>query len=149
MDEKTAGTYFRFFNEIGIIEQLSRAQLEARLPDGMIAPHFTLLNHLIRVKDGQTPLDMARAFQVPKTTLTHTLRVLEKRGFIELRPNPKDARSKQVWLTDAGRNTRDQAIADMVPDFVEMAAEFPPERLEPILPLLEEVRRFLDEARDT
>lgn len=148
MDEETAGTYFRFFNEIGIIEQLSRARLEARLPEGMIAPHFSVLNHLIRVKDGQTPLVLARAFQVPKTTMTHTLAVLEKHKLIEMRPNPDDARSKQVWLTQAGRDTRNGAIAAMVPDFADLAEAFPAERIEAVLPLLEEIRKYLDEARN-
>ena len=148
MDETTSETYFRFFNEVGIIEQLSRARLEAQLPDGMIAPHFAVLNHLIRVKDGQTPLVLARAFQVPKTTMTHTLSVLEKRGLVETRPNPKDARSKQVWLTEAGRSVRNQAILDLGADFAELAAAIPPDRVQSILPLLEEIRIYLDEARN-
>ena len=46
---------FQLFNEIGIIGQLSRAMFEARLPDGLLLTHFTVINHLIRVKDGQTP----------------------------------------------------------------------------------------------
>ncbi len=148
MDEATASIYFRFFNEIGILEQLGRARLEARLPKGMIAPHFSVLNHLIRVKDGQTPLVLARAFQVPKTSMTHTLATLQQRGYIDLRPNPKDARSKQVWLTPAGRAVRNQAILDMTPDFVELAKTFPREKIEEVLPLLENVRSFLDKARD-
>ena len=89
----TTGLYFRLFNEIGILAQLSRALLVARLPDGLVLPHFTVINHLIRVKDGQTPLQLARAFQVPKTSMTHTLAGLEKRGLVEMRTNPEDARS--------------------------------------------------------
>ena len=78
MPETNPAVFFEVFNEIGIIEQLSRAVLEARLPDGLIAPHFTVLNHLVRVKDGQTPVHMARAFQVPKTSMTHTLWIAER-----------------------------------------------------------------------
>jgi hypothetical protein len=33
-DASTCAIYFRLFNEIGIIEQLSRARFEARLPRG-------------------------------------------------------------------------------------------------------------------
>ncbi len=97
------GLYFQLFNEIGIINQLSRTAFEARLPDGMVLPQFAVINHLIRVQDGRTPLQLARAFQVPKTSMTHTLAGLEKRGLVEMRANPEDARSKQVWLTEAGR----------------------------------------------
>ncbi len=148
MDENTAGLYFRFFNEIGIVEQLSRALLEAQLPDGLIASHFGVMNHLIRVKDGQTPLVLARAFQVPKTTMTHTLAGLEKRGLVEMRPNPDDARSKQVWLTGQGRRVRDETIASLTPAFAALADAIPPEKVAAILPALQEVREYLDEARN-
>lgn len=141
--------YFALFNEIGIIEQLSRAFLEARLPDGLIAPHFGVLNHLIRVSDGRTPLELARAFQVPKTTMTHTLSGLSKHGLIDMRPNPDDARSKQVWLTEAGRALRENTIARMGPDFQRVAAAFPPEKIAAVLPILQELRIFLDENRAT
>jgi DNA-binding MarR family transcriptional regulator len=91
--------YFELFNEIGILAQLSRALFEARLPKGLTVPHFSVLNHLVRLGDGKTPLALARAFQVPKTTRTHTLSGLEARGLVDLAPNPRDGRSKRVRLT--------------------------------------------------
>jgi DNA-binding MarR family transcriptional regulator len=148
MDNKTTGLYFSFFNEIGIIEQLSRALFESKLPSGFLVSHFSVLNHLIRVQDGPTPLRLANAFQVPKTTMTHTLAVLEKHGLIEMRPNPGDGRSKCVWLTQAGRAFRDDAIADMAPEMAVLAESFPPEFIEQIVPKLAEIRVFLDAHRD-
>jgi DNA-binding MarR family transcriptional regulator len=147
MADNPAGLYFRLFNEIGIIGQLSRSNLDACLPDGLIEPHFAVLNHLIRVSDGRTPLELARAFQVPKTTMTHTLAGLQKHGFVEIRPNPADKRSKQVWLLDAGRALRDDTIAALAPRFSSLAQEFPPEKIAAILPVLEELRIFLDNNR--
>ena len=146
-DPKTA-ELFAFFNEIGIIEQLSRAVLEARLPDGLIAPHFTVLNHLRRLGDGRAPIDMARAFQVPKTSLTHTLKGLEERGLIELRPNPADGRSKLVYLTEAGSTLRNNTIASMGPEFQRMAEGFDLDRLTEVLPVLRDLRVFMDEDRN-
>lgn len=140
--------FFEIFNEIGIIEQLSRAVLEARLPDGLIAPHFTVLNHLTRVGDGRTPIEMARAFQVPKTSLTHTVKVLEAHGLVETRANPEDGRSKRVWLTDRGRAVRADAIAALAPDFAHLAQGFDMKRLAAIKPVLTELRIHLDAARD-
>ena len=102
--------YFEFFNEIGIIEQLSRTLFEGRLPRGVLVSHFSILNHLIRGADGRTPLELARAFQVPKTTMSHSLGLLTGRGWVEMRPNPSDARSKCVWITEAGRRFREEAI---------------------------------------
>lgn len=148
MDSKLLSLYFALFNEIGIIEQLSRALFEARLPDGFLISHFSVLNHLIRVKDGRTPLELARAFQVPKTTMTHTLSGLEKHRLIEMRPNPKDGRSKCVWLTESGRDFRNNAIAGMGPDLAGLAEKCPPERIGDLVPRLTEIRQIMDAARD-
>ncbi len=148
MDSKTLGTYFAFFNEIGIISQLSRAQLEERLPEGFLISHFSVLNHLIRVSDGRTPLEIAQAFQVAKTTMTHTLSGLEKHGLVEMRPNPDDGRSKRVWLTAEGRAFRDNAIVAMAPDMAELAEAFSPGDIAALLPRLTEIRQFMDAARD-
>ncbi|WP_300585009.1 MarR family transcriptional regulator [Marivita sp.] len=142
------GLYFELFNEIGIINQLSRTSFEARLPDGMVLPHFTVINHLIRVQDGQTPLQLARAFQVPKTSMTHTLAGLEKRGFVDMRSNPDDARSKQVWLTAAGRKFRQEAIASLSPDVAEISDALSVEEVTAAISLLVRLRKRMDSARD-
>lgn len=145
MPEHGHAMLFELFNEIGIIEQLSRASLEARLPEGLIAPHFTVLNHLTRLGDGRAPIDMARAFQVPKTTLTHTLKGLEHRGLIEMRPNPEDGRSKLVFLTDAGRRLRQDTIVDLGPDFDRISAHLNMDSLQSLIPALKALRVFLDD----
>ncbi|EFO30675.1 MarR family transcriptional regulator [Roseibium sp. TrichSKD4] len=148
MHNETLAAYFGFFNEIGIIEQLSRTLLEARLPDGLTAAHFGVLNHLIRVKDGQTPVALAQAFQVPKTTMTHTLGGLERRKLVTLSPNPEDGRSKCVWLTEDGRQLRDAAILALAPDIAELQQQIPLESIIDLLPKLAEIRSYLDANRD-
>lgn len=148
MDSKTLSLYFSLFNEIGIIEQLGRALFESQLPDGFLMSHFTVLNHLIRVQDGQTPLKLAQAFQLPKTTMTHTLSVLEKHGLIEMRPNPKDGRSKCVWLTTKGQDFRNEAIEKLAPFLATLAEKFPPESVNQLVPGLTEIRQFMDKQRD-
>ncbi|MCJ8338929.1 MAG: MarR family transcriptional regulator [Pseudomonadales bacterium] len=148
MDKQTLPLYFELFTEIGIIQQLSRALLETRLPQGFLQSHFSVLNHLIRVQDGRTPLEIARAFQVPKTTMTHTLSGLEKHGLIEMRPNPKDGRSKCVWLTDQGREFRQASIEKLGLAMTDLAEHFDLDKIAQILPTLKELRIYLDENRD-
>jgi DNA-binding MarR family transcriptional regulator len=148
MDRETRLLYFSFFNEIGIIHQLSRALFEARLPRGVTVPHFSVLNHLIRVGDGPTPLKLANAFQVPKTTMTHTLSGLVERGWIEMRPNPEDGRSKRVFLTEAGRTFRDEAIALLDPDIAWLGEAVSSDSVADIVPRLAEIRKILDARRD-
>ena len=55
-----------FFLEVGILAQLSRARLSLRLPPGISVSQFSVLNHLVRVRDGGTPLELARAFRFRK-----------------------------------------------------------------------------------
>ena len=147
-DRQAAATFFGVFLEVGIIGQLSRAMLESHLPDGLIAPHFGVLNHLIRVEDGRTPMELARAFQVPKTSMTHTVGGLQKLGLVDVRPNPNDGRSKCVWITGKGRELRNGLIEGMGPEMERLASGFDVAKLGSIIPVLTELRIFLDEYRN-
>jgi DNA-binding MarR family transcriptional regulator len=146
--ENDTAVLFAFFNEVAIIGQLAGSLFERRLPEGFLVSHFGVLNHLARLGDGKTPLALARAFQVPKTTMTHTLAGLEKAGLVRFTPNPKDGRSKCVMLTESGRAFRDEAIARLGPDLQAIGRDIPPAKLAAVLPLLAELRGWLDRERD-
>ena len=141
-------SFFETLIEIGIINQLSTTILESQMPKGLIAPHFAVLNHLMRVADGRTPVELARAFQVPKTSMTHTVAGLEKHGLVDIRPNPNDGRSKCVWLTDAGRELRQSVMENLAPEFAAMSERFDMQKLVDILPTLTGFRQFLDDYRN-
>lgn len=143
-----AKAYFAFFNEIAIISQLSGRMLEQALPGGFLASHFGVLNHLVRLGDGRTPLAIAQAFQVPKTTMTHTLSGLAKAGLIRFAPNPADGRSKCVILTPEGRRFHDAAIVRLKPQLEKIAQRFPPDVIMGMLPVLSDIRGYLDRLRD-
>ncbi|WP_425040615.1 MarR family winged helix-turn-helix transcriptional regulator [Primorskyibacter sp. S187A] len=139
---------FRFFTEVGIIQQLISTKLESYLPGRMSATQFGLLGHLERRPDGETPLQLAQAFQVPKTSMSHMLAGLEGHGFVVLSPNPDDKRSKIARITEPGRafqrdisQTLQQALAPTLKDLG--IAPFAQ-----ALPELEKVRQALDTERD-
>lgn len=138
---------FQLLTEIGIIDQLGRARLEAVLPDGLLAPHFGVLNHLVRLGDDTSPGDLARTFQVAKGTMTNTLQRLEARGLIELVPDPDDRRGKRVMLTDAGRDMRQRAMEAALAEAEVIRASVPEEDLQAALLLLRRLRLALDENR--
>ncbi len=148
MPDEDISPYFALIYEAAIINQIGTALLEARLPNGLLVSHFGVVNHLIRVGDGATPLVLARAFQVPKATLTYTLAGLEKHGLVELRPNPSDKRSKQVWLTPAGKQFRDEALSELAPSFAILREQFSPRRAAALLPELSEFRGLFDQLRN-
>jgi DNA-binding MarR family transcriptional regulator len=147
-DNNAGLVMFELLNEVGIIAQLSRTLMESRLDDGLTIHHFTALNHLVRLGDGKTPMDLARAFQVPKTSMSHTLAGLEKRGLIRMEPNPDDGRGKLVRLTDSGQAVRNRAIQDIAPDMANIIPQFGLEDVQATLPFLRKLRAVLDKARD-
>lgn len=120
MDDDRTHNVFRFFTEVGIIAQFSARLIEKNLPERITHLHFGLLRHMSRRPDGETPQQLAYAFQVPKTSMTHMIRVLETEGYIEIVPNPEDARSKLAKITPKGGELLMQAYAKSSQDAATM-----------------------------
>jgi DNA-binding MarR family transcriptional regulator len=138
---------FRFFTEIGIIEQLARNRLERGLPDGLKISQFSVLNHLVRLGGEWSPARLARAFQVTKGAMTNTLQRLEKRGLIRVLADPHDGRAKLVDLTEAGWEMRLRCVESISPLLADLSTELPDKEFASALPVLEKVRRYLDSHR--
>ncbi len=144
---ETERKVFQFFNEIGIINQLATDVFQSNMPDGLHVSHFSVLNHLVRLGDGVTPLKITKAFQVTKGTMTNTLSVLSKRGLIRIAPHETDGRSKVVYLTDEGRAFQKQAIESLFPAIQRIDEKMDWARVIKTIPELERVRKILDEDR--
>jgi DNA-binding MarR family transcriptional regulator len=95
------------------------------------------------VSEGQSGSDIARQFNLPRTSIQSALDRLEKSGLIEKRPNPAGGRIKTLHLTSKGQDIRDKINAH---DLTNMRAMLSPltekERAE-VLPLLERVASVL------
>ena len=102
----------------------------------------------MRLGDGRTPRQIARAFQVTKANMTNTLSKLTVRGLIEIESHPSDGRSKLVFLTETGRAFREKAIGTLNPELDAINAHFTTDKARSILPALRELREYLDRARD-
>lgn len=142
-------TAFVFFNEVAIIEHLSRTAAERVLPEGLSLAGFTVLNHMVRLgHERRAPAQIASAVQVTKGAMTGTLKRLEAGGWVRVEPDPDDGRGKTVTVTPAGKAVREAAIANLGPLFGELLGEVDLEMLAAVLPTLQHVRRVLDAARD-
>ncbi|MCB1686537.1 MAG: MarR family transcriptional regulator [Pseudomonadales bacterium] len=141
-------TAFAFFNEIGIISQLSINQMQRSMPHGLTQSQFAVLNWFTRVDDEATPGRLASAFQVTKGAMTNTLTKLEDKGFIIVTPDPCSGRRKLVRISPAGRRAREAALAAASPQLATFLAAFPLAKLNRVLPLLRDVRQYLDTARE-
>jgi DNA-binding MarR family transcriptional regulator len=142
-------TAFGVFNEIAIIEHLSRTAAERVMPPGLSMAGFTVLNHMIRLRhERQAPAQIASAVQVTRGAMTGTLKRLEAEGWIEVSPDEADGRGKVVRVTPAGRAVREATLVALTPIFDPLLSQIEPAELVAILPTLQKMRRVLDAARD-
>lgn len=144
---KEQEAYFRFFNEIGIISQLSSTRAERNLPHGLTMSQYSVLNHFVRGLPPKSPLQLANAFQVTKGAMTNTLKQLERKGFVDVRPDETDGRAKIVSISDAGIAAHFDAVLVLREAFANFIAAFEPDEIAALLPGLEKVRMWLDENR--
>jgi len=135
------------FTEIGIIDQLVTTRLERSLPAGLSAAQFGVLTHFSRRGGAETPVQLARAFQVTKGAMTNTLQRLEAQGFVDIVPDQVDGRRKLVSLTAEGSAAYEQAVELLRPYFSDLRDAFTPEEFDAALPFLRALRIWLDEKR--
>jgi DNA-binding MarR family transcriptional regulator len=80
---------------------LARRFDEVLRPIGLTNQQFSLLMALNQ-PEPPSMAPVARLLAMDRTTLTAALKPLEKRGLVDLDPDPKDRRSRRLQLTQAG-----------------------------------------------
>jgi DNA-binding MarR family transcriptional regulator len=138
---------FTYFNEIGIISQLSTVLFEQSLSEGLTLSQFSVLNWFVRVDVEATPGRLARAFQVTGGAMTNTLKKLESKGLVKVEPDKNSGRRKRVTMTRKGNQVRDGAIKAVAPLLRNFSERFPVEKLGRQTLQLSKVREYLDECR--
>ncbi len=113
------------FAALSAAHHAAQRLIEARLPTGLNAPQFAVLERLAWQGEGQSPVAIAEVFGWPKTSMSHTVTVLETRGLVRLERNPRDGRSKCLWLTSKGRALALQGRAAVEADLATVAALAP------------------------
>ena len=138
---------YALLKEISILNQLATAEFNRTLPDGLHVSHFTILEHLANRNGGQTPQDLARVFQMSKQNMTNSVAQLQRRGFVDVAPNPQDGRSKIVSLTPSGHRFREKALGQIAPLLGEISEHQAFDTLGRALPAMHALRVFLDDRR--
>jgi DNA-binding MarR family transcriptional regulator len=77
-------------------------------PSGLTVTQYALLAHLAAF-DGISIGALADKMVMDPTSLTRTLRPLERQGLIVLKPSRNDRRMRSLHLTSAGRRAFEQA----------------------------------------
>ena len=91
-----------------------------------------------------TPTQLLPALMITSGTVTHRLKLLEKRGLISRKANPDDARSKFVCLTAPGKKLIDEAVESHVENEKKILAGLSPEQLELMNDVLSAFMRSLE-----
>ncbi len=141
------GLIFKVFNEVGIINQLSSAQLEKHLPLNLKSSQFSLLNHFLRVGDGSTHAELASNMQVTKGAMTNTLNRLKVHSLISIEADAKDGRIKRVFITQKGREIHEKSIQSLHSLMLILQNEIDIEEFKQALPFLTRLRKVLDNNR--
>lgn len=132
------------FSEISAIDHLFKVRLSKFLPIGMELSHFAILNHIFTVETEKTPAQLARNFNLTKGAITNTLTKLSKMGYIHIRPDWDDGRSKLVSISPAGKSARNNAVSAIEPILTELVKTMGADRTKSILPFLRELRILLN-----
>ena len=134
------------FSEISAIDHLFKVRLSKTLPQGMELSHFAVLNHFSTLQGEKTPAQLARSFNVTKGAITNTLTKLSKMGYIHIRPDWDDGRSKQVSISKAGKIARDSAVSAIEPIIGELMTVLGSKKAKALIPFLRDLRILLNSA---
>jgi DNA-binding MarR family transcriptional regulator len=138
---------FTYFNELNIISQLSSGIFEKKLPKGLSASQFSVLNWFVRVDTQATPGRLSSAFQVTKGAMTNTLKKLKEKQLITVEPDVSSGRRKIVKMTQKGRKVRDSALVSINPLLDEFSGAFDVADIRKQTVAIQKVRLYLDEYR--
>lgn len=69
-----------------------------------------IVGYIARAKQPPCPKDLEEFFQLSHPTVSGLLNRLEKKEFIEFRPDPNDRRSKRIYLLPKGMECHERII---------------------------------------
>ena len=142
-DSASTALAVTLFSEILTNEQLIRNRLSKVLPKGMEISHFSVLNQLARTAEERSPAQLAKSFHVTRGAMTNTLNKLEWSGYVHIRPDWDDARSKRVAISPAGRAAHNVALEAITPLFSEVVSDLGEANVRATLPVMRELRAKL------
>jgi DNA-binding MarR family transcriptional regulator len=103
---------------------------------------------ILHEQEGLTHTELAARLRVVPATMTKMLQRMERTGFVVRQPDEKDQRVSRVYLTDAGREVRDDMRLVLQQLAEETFADFTMEERVLMRRLLLQIRDNLSVARD-
>jgi DNA-binding MarR family transcriptional regulator len=141
-----AEPYFRLIQLIAGIHIQTRRFTEQRIKAlKMTYPQLGALMALVR-KDDITQRELAELLESDTTTAMVLCDSLERKGWLKRKPDKADRRVNRLILTEAGRNIYTQAMALIQAGYEYAFSKIPPDKLNQVLPVLEELYQQIKEV---
>jgi DNA-binding MarR family transcriptional regulator len=136
---------------IGVANQLTTTRFNQLMTESSLPlPQFTMLNHFSRDPgQGRTITQLASAFQANQPAITKTVQHLIKKCYLDVQVSQEDKRVKYHFITAAGLEAHQQAIACILPDAQLIFAEWSFEEINTLHQSLFRLKNWLDDHRET
>lgn len=97
------------FADLGVLERIATIiqtqQRQAAAQAGLQMVHYGILDYLSRAnRFSNTPLAVAQWLGLTKGTVSQSITLLEKKGYLEKRADAKDKRRQHLILSEKGRD---------------------------------------------
>lgn len=141
--------YAKLGAALSISTQLYSTRMGALLDRfGLTEAQFSVLNHLARRSpEGQSVTAIAAAVEVKQPAVSKMASKFEGMGWARFEATQSDARSKQVFLTEAGHTHLQEVQRALLPDYVEMLAGWSDEEISALTAQLFRLVGWLDQNR--
>jgi DNA-binding MarR family transcriptional regulator len=104
---------FRWFDDALRSQLAAHGLAELTTAESMVFPFLDA--------EGTRPAELARRLGITRQSAQTLVRGLERKGLVELVPDPEDGRSKRILLTQAGRRSVPIALETFVKLEIELS----------------------------
>lgn len=89
-----------------------------------------IMGYLTHCTEPPCPRDVEEKFHLSHPTVSGILSRLEQKGFLELRPDPRDRRCKRIWVLPKGMECHDLMHSTILSNEERLVRDFTPEERE-------------------
>ena len=112
----------------------------------LTASQGRIMGYVSHCKEPPCPKDVEEAFQMSHPTVSGILSRMEQKGFLELRPDPKDRRCKRIYILPKGMECHERMHKTILETEERLVRDFTPQEREQFAQLL---KRAIDNMGHT
>lgn len=142
---------YRIIVLLGIIEQLKGTREEKLFAELEInSSQFAVLNHFTHQPERQwTVSELCNVMEMNQPGITKIVQRLIEKRLLATTADKKDARKKQLRITDMGLEYCEYTVSLLMPDIHQVLEHWPDDELADFSKHLDKLKCWLDDHRDT